>query len=71
MKLKITPVKDLRTKKPAELAKYVSELRVAQTELSHGLATNKEKQTHQVKLIKKAIATAQTVASEIQKAEKE
>lgn len=65
MKLKLTPVKDLRSKKPAEIEKYITELKKNQAELNHAIYTNKEKQTHQVSQIKRAIAQAKTVQAEL------
>lgn len=65
MKLKLTPVKDLRGKKPAEIEAYVAELKKQQAELNHALYTNKDSQTHQVGQIKKAIAQARTIQTEL------
>ncbi len=65
MKLKTLTIKELRAKKPAELEKYIVELENTQTEHNHALYTNKDNQTHQVKLIKKAIARAYTVQSSV------
>lgn len=63
MKIKTLTMKELVTKKPAEIEKYVTELTKTQAELNHALRTGKEKQTHQMKLVKKAIARAKTVQS--------
>jgi ribosomal protein L29 len=62
---------DLRSKKPAELEAYINEVNSSLAELRHALATNKEKQTHQVKVIKKSIARAKTVLAEQVTQEKE
>lgn len=67
MKLKITPVKDLVSKKPAELTAYVTELKLQHVELTHQIALGKEKQTHQLKQLKRAIAQAHTVQSQTAK----
>lgn len=61
MKLKTLTIKELRTKKSNEIEKYILELKKSQTELNHAIYTNKEKQTHQVGVIKKAIARAKTI----------
>ncbi len=63
MKLKLLTLEELRAKKPAEVDTYIAQLYTQQTEHNHALYTNKDKQTHQVKLIKKAIARAYTVQS--------
>ena len=61
MKLKIPTAKDLRTKKPADIDKIIIELEAQQTEHNHALYTNKDKQTHQIKVLKKAVARAHTI----------
>ncbi len=61
MKVKFLDLKDLRTKKPAELDAYVSDMQKYRVELLHALQTGKEKGTHQLSLIKKTIARAHTV----------
>lgn len=63
MKLKTFTTKELRTKKPAEIETYIAELKKNQIELHHAIHTNKENKTHQVGVIKKAIARAKTVQS--------
>ena len=67
MKLNTLTVKELRTKKPADIEKYLVEMELSQVAHNLGLNTNKEKQTHQVKVIKKAIALAKTVQTEANK----
>ncbi len=64
MKLKLTTVKELRTKKPADIDKYIVELKKTQADLNHAIYTNKDKQTHQVGEIKQAIARAMTIKAE-------
>lgn len=64
MKLKLSSTKDLRSKKPAELEKYITELRSNQAELLHAIATGKDKQTHQLGRIRRSIATAKTLAAQ-------
>jgi len=64
MKLKLFTAKDLRTKKPAEISAYIADLKKARLELLEQLQTGKEKTTHQLKLIKRSIATAHTIANE-------
>lgn len=61
MKIKTLTVKELRTKKPAEIEKYIAELKKSQIELDHAIYTNKENKTHQVGIVKKAIARAKTI----------
>lgn len=65
MKIKISLVKDLAGKKPAELDAYVTDLQKQLAELLHQIALNKEKQTHQIGMLKKAIAKAHTVKTTI------
>ena len=71
MKIKTLTNKELRSKKPEEVAKYITELKTSMTELFMSISTNKEKQTHQVNLIKKSIARAHTISSERVNTEKE
>ena len=71
MKIKTLTVKELRTKKPEEVTKYITELQTTMTELIMAISTNKEKQTHQIGLIKKSIAKANTISSERLNTEKE
>lgn len=70
MKLKTLTVKELRSKKPAEIEKYITELKQSQTELNHAIYTNKEKQTHQVSVLKKAVARAKTLLAASAREEK-
>ena len=65
MKLKTLTPKELRTKKPADIEKYIIELEQSQVELNLALNTNKEKTTHQIGIIKKAIARANTIQTEL------
>lgn len=64
MKIKLLTSKEMRTKKPAELNKYVAELKAKRTELLELLNTGKEKSTHQLSAMKRSIAQAKTVISE-------
>lgn len=61
MKLAILTLKELRSKKPAEIEAYIADLKKSQVELNHSINTNKENKTHQVGVIKKAIARAKTI----------
>lgn len=70
MKIKTLTIKELRSKKPAEIEKYVLELKKSQSELSHEIYTNKETKTHQLGVIRKAIARAKTVQTAVAKEEK-
>jgi ribosomal protein L29 len=63
MKLKLTKLDELKKMKTADLDKYIAEVKKQQYEFTHAVATNKEKQTHQSKLLKKAIARANTLKS--------
>lgn len=63
MKLKLTKLDELKKMKPSDLDKYIVEVKKQQYEFTHAVATNKEKQTHQSKLLKKAIARANTLKS--------
>ncbi len=67
MKLKLTPVKDLTAKKPAEIEKYITELKKQQVELTHQITLGKEKQTHQISQLKRAVAQAHTVLTQTAK----
>jgi large subunit ribosomal protein L29 len=64
MKFKLLSTKELRAKKAAELDKYLAELRQNYTDLHHAVATNKDKQTHQLGQIKKTVARVNTILSE-------
>ena len=61
MKLKTFTAKELRTKKPADIDKYIVELEQQQVEHNQALYTNKDNKTHQIKVLKKAIARAYTI----------
>lgn len=63
MKLKLTKLDELKKMKSSDLDKYIAEVKKQQYEYTHAVATNKEKQTHQSKLLKKAIARANTLKS--------
>ena len=63
MKLKLLELKDLRTKKIVDIEKYIAELQKSLSELNHSIYTSKENKTHQISVIKKAIARAKTVAN--------
>lgn len=65
MKLNIANVKDLRTKKPAELTAYVNELKNQYNQLTHQISLNNESKTHQIGVIKRAIARAKTIQNEM------
>lgn len=58
---KLLTTKELRTKKPAELAAYVQELKKEYTTLVEQLQTGKIKTTHSLKAVKRSIATALTI----------
>jgi ribosomal protein L29 len=64
MKLTLLTVKELRTKKVADVNTYATELRQNYVQLKHEIATNKNKQTHQLGQIKKAVAQAHTIMNE-------
>lgn len=71
MKLKTLTAKELRSKKAVEIEKYIKELKQSQAELNHALYTNKENKTHQVSVIKKAIARAYGIHTEVNKVNRE
>ncbi len=60
-KLTFLSIKELGGKKPAEFEAYINEMKITMRDLIHDIATNKEKQTHKLKLIKRAIAKAKTM----------
>jgi ribosomal protein L29 len=64
MKIKLLTTKELRTKKPAEIQKYVKELQTHRIDLIEKVQAGKEKTTHQLKQMKRSIATALTVEAE-------
>lgn len=61
MKLKLTTYKDLKSKKSADLDKYITDTKKQLSELTHLISTNKDKQTHQVKQLKRVVAQAKTI----------
>lgn len=63
MKIKLTKLDELKKMNTVDLDKYIAEVKKQQYEHTHLVATNKEKQTHQSKLLKKAIARANTLKS--------
>jgi len=69
MKLKLLTTKDLRSKKSADIDQYVIDLEKQRIELLHLIATNKEKQTHQIGEIKRAIAQAKTLQTQVLRGE--
>lgn len=70
MKLKLLTAKELVSKKPAEIEKYIAEIKQSQQELNHALYTNKEIKTHQVGNLKKALARALTIQGSLAREEK-
>lgn len=66
MKISVLTTKELRTKKSADLDKYVADLTKQQTELVHQVSLQKENKTHQLGVIKKAIARAKTIQTELE-----
>ncbi len=71
MKIKLLTTKDLRSKKAPEIVKYIVDLRQSQKELTHLIATNAENKTHQLSQLKRAIAQAKTIESQLKAEEKE
>lgn len=61
MKINNPSSKELRAKKPADLEKHLIELKKNLETLNHEIYTNKETKTHQIGVIKKAIARAKTI----------
>lgn len=70
MKLKLITTKELHTKKPAELAKYLTELKTTLNDLQYQIHTNKDKQTHQLKILKRSIARVKTIETSLKGKEK-
>lgn len=64
MKIAFAPLKDLQSKKPAELDAYIADMQKNHAELVLMIQTGKEKTTHQLGLIKKSIAQAHTVRTQ-------
>lgn len=64
MKLQLLTPKDLRSKKSSDIDQYIIDLEKQRIELLHLIATNKEKQTHQIGYIKRAIAQAKALQTE-------
>ena len=65
MKLKLATTTELRSKKAADLSKYIAEMTESYGELNHALYTGKDKQTHQLAQIKKSIARAKTIQAQL------
>lgn len=70
MKIKTLTANELRGKKATEIEAHITELHKNLEELSHALYSGKENKTHQVSVIKKAIARAKTVQTAIAGEEK-
>lgn len=71
MSTKILSLKDLRSKKPAEVNKYIAQLQSDYAGLTRDILANKQKQTHLLKNTKIAIARAHTVLTSLAKESKE
>lgn len=69
MKLSVMTTKDLRAKKPAEITAYITDLKQKQTELVHQISLQKESKTHLLGVIKRAVAQAKTIQSELDRKE--
>jgi len=69
MKLKVLTTKELRSKKPAELTAYITEMKKNYVEFVHAVVLNKEKQTHQAGVMRRAIAQAKTIQAEMRQEE--
>ncbi len=61
------PIKEVRTKKPAELQVYLDAVAKQQRELVHSLRTNKANTTHLMKKNRREIARIKTISSEIER----
>lgn len=66
MKISVLTTKDLRSKKPADIDKYIADLQKQRTELVHQVSLQKENKTHQLGVLKTAIARAKTIQTELQ-----
>lgn len=69
-KINFLTSKDLMNKKSDELSKYITEMQQNLRDLTHQVATNKEKKTHNFKKIKRTIAQAKTAQTITQGKEK-
>ena len=67
MKVKISSMDELKKLKTADLDKYVKSIDSQLTELNHLVATNKDKQTHIFKQLKKSKARANTLKTNLLK----
>ena len=65
MKIKTLTGKEMRTKKPAELTAYIESLKKDRTSLLLELQSGKSKQTHQLGELRRSIAQAHTLVTEM------
>lgn len=66
---KFLKLEELRTKKPAELDKYLADIKAAREQLRMDLSTNKSKGTHMVSKLKHEVARVKTVQAETRQKE--
>jgi len=65
MKFKILSITELRAKKDADISTYISDVQKNIVELNHEVSTGKTNKMHQVRNLKKSIAKAKTVQTEL------
>jgi ribosomal protein L29 len=65
MNTKLLLVKDLRSKKVADISEYINNLKTELHSLSHDLTVGKSKKTHEFRVLKKSIAQAKTILTEV------
>lgn len=64
MKVSLLTIKDLKGKKSADIDAYITTLQTQKAELVHQISLQKENKTHQIAVIKRAIAQAKTVQTQ-------
>ncbi|MCA9301262.1 50S ribosomal protein L29 [Candidatus Saccharibacteria bacterium] len=65
MNMKLLLVKDLRSKKVADISEYINNLKTELHSLSHDASVGKSKKSHEFRVLKKSIAQAKTILTEV------
>jgi len=65
MKIKLLQAKDLRSKKIVDISEYINNLKTELHSLSHDVSVGKSKKTHEFRVLKKSIAQAKTILTEV------
>ena len=63
--MKLLLVKDLRSKKVADISEYINNLKTELHSLSHDASVGKSKKSHEFRGLKKSIAQAKTILTEV------